>query len=174
MKHRIIEAERHRRRRADRQVGVKIDDALMIVGQQQFALRAHHSVRLDAADEARLEIEAGARNMRARRGEKADQAGSGIGRAAHHLDPPGGGLDIENPQAIGIGMRPRLDHPRHGEGRERLSRVADALDLEAGADQPAADLFDRRPRVEIILEPAERELHVSPPASEGTSSARKP
>ena len=140
MKHRIIEAERHRRRRADRQVAVKIDDALMLVGQSAIrapstSFRSNSTPRMTPFSRSRpvpgICVPGGAKMPTSGR----------FGHWARRTPPgprPAAVSTSQNPQAIGIGMRPRLDHPRHGEGRERLSRVADALDLEADADQPAA------------------------------------
>src|SRR5439155_24455732 len=60
IEHRVIEAEGLRRRRADRNLGVELDDALMLVGDLKLALGNQHAVRFDAADDALFERDAGA------------------------------------------------------------------------------------------------------------------
>ena len=157
--HRIVETQGHRRRRADREVALKIDDAVMILRDSKLALGTQHAVRFDAADHALFEIDAGSRNMRAGGAKMPSHAGSRIGRAADDLDHAVLGLDIANAQAIGIGVLPRLAHARHREGCERLRLVLDGFDLEADTDQPTDDRVKRRIGLEIILEPGEREFH---------------
>jgi hypothetical protein len=56
-----------------------------------------------------------------------------------------------------------LEHLAHGEGRETLGGVGDALHLQAQIGQGEDDLLQRRVGVEVLLEPGKRELHVRGP-----------
>ena len=60
-------------------------------------------------------------------------------------------------------------------GAERLGLVLDALDLEPDHGELVDDLGERSIGVEMLLQPGEGEFHeLSPPASVGKSSGRKP
>ena len=100
-------------------------------------------------------------------------AGARIGCSADHLLHAVPGLDHAEAQLVGIRMLLGLRHMGDGEGIEMRGR-ADVLDFEAHADETLADLVERRGRVEMILQPGEREFHDSPPASVGTCRARNP
>ena len=94
--HRVIETERLSRRRADRNIAGKIDDAFMIVGDHEFAFGDQHAARFDAADIAFLETDAGAGNIGAGVREDAGHSGAGIGCAADDLNFAAVGLDKAN------------------------------------------------------------------------------
>ena len=74
--------------------------------------------------------------------EDADQAGLGVGRAAHDLDGrlAGFDLDLAHTQAVGIGMLLGFDDARDRERAERVRRVFDAFDFEEieGPHDPTA------------------------------------
>ena len=60
-------------------------------------------------------------------------------------------------------------------GVQRVGGVGDVLDLEPDARQRVRHRRGVGGRVEMLLEPAQRELHApTPPLSVGTSSAAKP
>ena len=64
---------------------------------------------------------------------------------------------------------------RHREGGEFPGGIGDLLDLKADHGQLAGDLVEACVRVEMILQPGQRELHrLSPPCKDGTSKARNP
>ena len=172
---RIVAAEDLRKRHAEGRVRGQLDDALMLVGEARFALRAQHAVGFLAADAGLLQVQAGAGEGGAGGGEGSDHAGARIGRAAHHLDPLAAVVDDAELEPVGVGVGPRLDHAGADEGGERGRPVDDRLDLEADRGQALGDLLEARLGVEMPLEPAEGELHsVNPSASDGTSSGRKP
>ena len=107
----------------------QLDDAFVVVGKLELALRHQHAVGHDAAHRPRLERDLGAGNIAAGRREHADHAGLGIGRSAHHLDEPGAGVDLAHTQAVGVGMGLGLEHAGDGEapaasppGRRRSPR----------------------------------------------------
>ena len=72
--HRIVEMRIGGEAGADRRIVGQVDDAVMLVGQLQLALRAHHAAALDAADLADRQRHVDAGNIGAGRGEGADQA----------------------------------------------------------------------------------------------------
>ncbi len=137
----------------------------MIVGEAELALRQEHAVRFDAADDALLEVDAGAGNVGAGRREDADHAGPGVRRAADDLDIRAvAGIDDADAETIGIRMRLGRDHPGDAEGREIPGQVLDALDLEADHGQPLGDAVDGGDGVEVLFQPGQGEFHVSAPS----------
>ena len=148
----------------------------MLVGNSHFARGDEHAAALDPADRADLEIEAGAGDMRARPREHRHHAGTRVGRAAHDLHRLAvAGLDHADFQLVGVRMLLGGDDARDREGRELLRLVLDALDFEADHGELVDDLIERSVGVEMLLQPGEGELHsLSPPASVGKSSGRKP
>ena len=167
--HRIVELGPGGKARPDRRVGRQVDDALMVVGKLELALRQHHAAAFDAADLSDLEHGRDTRDPGAGRTEGANQAGAGIGRAADDLNwrPPVAGIDGENAQLVGIGM---LFGRQHAGDDERLQArlVVDRVDLQADRGQPSDDIGQRRLRFEVVLEPGEREFHCGIPSGLGT------
>ncbi len=163
-------------RLADRRIGREVDDALVIVGKAELALGEQHAVRFDAADDALLEVELRARDMRAGRRVDALHALARVRRTTHDLDRRAlADIDLADAELVGVRVLRALRHVADDERRERFRLVLDAFDLEAAARQRLVDRLDRRGGFEMVLEPAERELHwPSPPTSEGTSSGTKP
>ena len=115
--HRIVEAGIDGIGLADRRIVGQVDDALVIVGDAELALRQQHAVRFDAADDALLELHAGAGNVGAGRREDAGHAGARIGRAADDLDLRAvAGIDDADAQAVGVGVLLGGEHPGDAEG----------------------------------------------------------
>ena len=152
---------RHRAHRAaDRGVLRQVDDAVMAVGKAELALRQQHAVRFDAADDALLEVDAGARDMRAGRREDAMHAGPCIRRAADDLHRRSlAGVDHADAQPIGVRMLLRRKNLHDPERRKGRRPVLDAFDLEADDVELADDGVERRLRIEMLLQPGEGELH---------------
>ena len=163
VEHRIVEPARRGEALADREAGRQLDDALAILGEAKLPARAQHTVRLHAANGARLQHQAAARNERAGRREDADHAGARVGRAAHHLDLAGAGIDDAEAELVGVGMGLGLHDTRDAEGGQILGAVLDRFDLEAAHDQQGHDLVERGLGVEMGLEPGERRLHRAAP-----------
>ena len=173
--HRVGHAECGGGRRSHRRVVLQLDDARVLVGQPELALRAQHAVRILAADLAGLEVEPGARDVRARRGEYALHAGARIGRAADHLHDALAGIDAADLEPVGIGVLHRLDDIADDERREVLRAVLDAFDLQPDHGELVGESVGGRVGLEMVLQPGNRNLHrASPPCNEGTSSAAKP
>ena len=157
---RIVQAEPVGKGLPDRRVVRQVDDALMLVGQAHLPLRAQHAVGILAADHALLQVQPGAGNMGAGRGEHALHAGACVGRAAHHLDLRLAGVDDADAQAVGVRMLPRLHDPGDAERRESGGLVLDALDLKADGGQLRGDCVQRRIRLQMLLQPGQGEFHV--------------
>ena len=175
--HRIVEPGIVGERRADRRIGGQFDDAVMVVAELELARRAHHAVRFDAADRRDLELHAVGRDDRAGRAEHADQSGARIGRAAHDLQRHAvAGIDRQHLQLVGLRVALGGQHAaRRVNPAKLLARIVDAFDLEPDARQRLDDRVEIGVGVEMLLEPAKRELHApTPPLSVGTSSAEKP
>ena len=172
--HRIIEAKRFCSAHADLEVALQVDDAVMAVRDHQLALGTQHAGRLDATDGADFKVDAGARHVRARRRKDADKSGARVRRAAHHLHQPVFCLHVAHAQTVCVRVLAGFLDPAHGERRQRRRLVLDALDLEADADEAVTDFLDGGIRLEMLLEPLQRELHDRPPGRVGTLRAENP
>ena len=147
----------------------------MVVAQFELAGRAHHAVRFDPADRGDAQHHAVGGHRRAGQPEHAGHAGARVGGAADDLDRAVAGVDAEHLQLVGLRVGPGAEHARDLEVGEFRGRVIDAFDLQPDAGQGIDDLVERGGGFEVLLEPAEGELHApTPPLSVGTSSALKP
>ena len=176
VEHGIVEAENAGERRADGRILGQFDDARMIVAEAHLALRAQHAVARLTADLGLLEPQAGAREGRARGGEHTFHAGPCVGRAAHDLDLLlAARIDQAEDELVGRRMAFHLEHMGDRERSELGRSIAQLLDLEPEVGQPFGDLGGGRARLEVLPEPAQRELHLPrPSASVGTASGRNP
>ena len=126
--------------RTDGGIGRQVDDAVMIVRQLELRLGDEHAAALDAANGADAEGDLLAGDEGAGRREDGHHAGAGIRRAADDLHRrAGAGIDQADAQLVGVGVRLGRDDAGDREGRERLGRVGDMLDLEADARQRVGD-----------------------------------
>ncbi len=145
---------------ADRRVIGQFHDALRIAGQLQFARRAQHAQRFDAANDALAEREFLGRDISSRRREHGLETLARIGRAADDLQGRAGTrIDRAHLQAIGVGMRGRLDHLRDDKVLKHRGGIVHILDLEADARECVDDLGERSRSVEMGLEPGQGEFH---------------
>ena len=96
-----------------------------------------------------------------------------IRRAAYHLQALGAGVDLADLELVGVGMLLAFEHLRHAERGERGGRIEHLLHLEPNAGERVGDLRDRRRRVEMFLEPGEREFHVLMSSVPQPTSARR-
>ena len=96
-------------------------------------------IEFDAADLGLAQREIGAWNIDAGRREHADQPGAGVRRTAHDLHHALAGLDLADPQLVGIRVLHRLDDARDSKVLQLLRRVLDALHFEPALDQPVMD-----------------------------------
>ena len=157
---RIVEPGPGGIKRADRGVGGQVDDALVLVGKAELALREEHAVRRLAAKHARLQLDAGAGDIRAGGGEDALHAGAGVGRAADHLHRRArAGRHQADAQPIGIRVLAGFDDVGDDERFQLLRRVGERLQLQAEMRQRVGDLLSRGARVEMVLQPGQGEFH---------------
>jgi hypothetical protein len=138
----IVEADHAREGHANRRVGGQLDDALVLVAQAHLAHGDEHAVRLLAADDALLEIDAGAGDVHSRGRKHALHAGARIGRAADDLDDLVTGIDEADAELVGVRVPARLLHIGDGEGGQILRAILDALDLEAEHGEARGDGLD--------------------------------
>ena len=172
---RVAETHEGRERLPDFGVRRQVDDAFVVVGQTHLALGTEHAVAVDAADIGRLQVQACAGNGRAGRREHALHAGPRVRRAADHLNLLGPGIDDADPELVGIRVLFGADHMGDRERRQFGGAVDHLLDLQADVGQFVDDGLQVGIRLQMLLEPGEREFHrLNPPPSVGTSSGTKP
>ena len=172
--HRFVEAGIFCVGAADRRVRGQLDDAVVIVRDQELSFRHQHTAAFDAADGADAKRDVFSRNVGTGRREHADHAGACIGRAAHDLHRLAVAcVDHADAQAVGIRMLFGLDHPRDGEGREQFRLVFDFLDLKADHGQLVRDRRQAFARVEMLFEPIECELHGVTPTGRRRASGNR-
>ena len=161
---------------ADRCVGGQFDDAVMIVAEFEFARRAHHAVRGDAADRRDLELHAVGGDDCTGQPEHTHQPRAGVGRAAHNLERGAvAGIDRQHLQLVGLRMPFGGQHLGDAKARELLGRIFDAFDFQPDAIERRDDIVDGRIGIEMRLQPFEGDLHAEiPPLSVGTFSAPNP
>ena len=146
--------------RADRCVIRQIDDALVIVRDLQFGFGDQHAAALDVADLADAKCRILAGNEGAGWRKHAFHSGARIRSAAHNLYRIAGpGIDHAHPQPVGIGVLLCFRDARDDKWREQLGLVLDAFDLKPDHGQLVSKLAERMMGIEMLLEPAESELH---------------
>ncbi|GJE72844.1 hypothetical protein CHKEEEPN_4405 [Methylorubrum podarium] len=166
--HRIVEPGPEGVGGADGCVGGQIEDAVVVLAEAQLRPGAEHAAALDPADRAHREGDVLARHVGARRREDREHAGPRVRRAAHDLERlPVPGIDLADPQAVGVGVLLGGDHPRDDVGTKRGGLVLDAFDFEADPRQRFRDRVEGCLGVEVVLEPGEGEFHL-------TTSSRPP
>ena len=172
----IVEARIRGEGRPDRSVGRKFDDPAMVVTKLELARRAHHSAAFDAADRSDLQGDVAARNVGAGRSKHAHHAGAGIRSSANDLDfLTAAGIDGEDLELVRLRMLLRGENLGDAERGQRLRRIGDALDFQSDRRQLVGDFSRGAIGLEMLLEPAQAELHApTPPEIVGTSSALKP
>ncbi len=140
----------------------------MVLAQFEFARRTHHAVRFDAADRRDLQHHAVGRDGGARHAEHADQPRAGIGRAAHDLQRApisyiGAGIDRQHLQLVRLRMGFGAQHAGDTERGQFLARILDALDLQPDAGEAVQDRIQRGIGGEMLVQPAQGELHAPTP-----------
>ena len=123
-------------------------------------------MRVLTPDDAGLQIDPGAGNMRAHGREHPHKTGARIGGATNDLHlfgfaarPLGPGFYPAQPQAVGVGMLNGLDDAGDAETAQRRRRVHDLFDLQAKISQRLDDLVKGRFGFKVFLEPGEGEFH---------------
>ena len=146
-------------------VGREDQQAVHDLGQSQLGRRAHHSVRLDAADLADLDGErflvAGLRRERCAGEDERDLvAGLEILGAADDLPLAGAVGHAADGELVGVRMLVAGQHLRDDDAGELPADLLHAFDLEAEHREPFGEFFGRPIESDVALEPVQGDLHV--------------
>ena len=169
VEHDVAEREARRERLAGGVAVAEDQDARVLVGELELALGEDHAVRQRAAQLRALEL-ASVRQTQTRECDRDRVAGPEVPGAAHDL----AGLrpsrvDLAELEAVGVRMLAGLEHEA---GDDQLIILlgqpvaGDLLDLDPGERDPGAELGEGRQRIlEVVLQPAQGDLHRRPPAN---------
>ncbi len=150
---------------ADRRILRQFDDAIVLVAERQFAETDEHAFGFHAAYVAHLQNHAAGGNDGARRGEDGVQPGARIRRTAD--DGALGAvadIDAAGAQPVGVRVLHRLDDACRHEGGQRLCLVLDRFHFETDGGQRRGDVIERHGRVEVVMQPGQREFHPPMPS----------
>ena len=160
---------------ADRRIARQFNDAIIIVAKLKLGNRAHHAVRFDAAYRRDLKHHAIGWHCRARRTEYAEHPGARIRCTADDLQRFAASIYRQHLQLVGLRMRRGSKHLCDAKRGQFVSRIFNAFNLKPDAVKAISYSSHIGARVEMLLEPAQREFHGdTPPLSVGTSSAPNP
>ena len=160
---------------ADFGVRRQFDDAVVFLRQAHFPFRQQHAVRRYTPDFRGLQGDARARDVGPGGGEHALQSRPRVGRATDQFDRFRAGVNLADLQAVRVGMLFRIQNLADDEGVEALGPVRHAFDLEPDHGQAVGDFRQRGVGFQMLLEPAQGELHrFSPPVRDGISRDAKP
>ena len=140
-----------------------IDDAVVVVGDQQLSLRAQHAFGALAPDRSEFEGKVLARDIGAHGGKHGDETGARVGGAADDVvDRAVAGIDLTDPQLVGVGVLLGGDDPGHDEGGQRA--FLDLFEFESDGGQLVGDGAQVSVGVEVLFEPIKGEFHgLAPP-----------
>ena len=144
----------------DRRILGQFDDPVMVFGKLELGRRTQHAIGHLPPDIALADGDVLARNIGPRRGKHRFQPRPRIGRPADDVDQfARAGIDLADPQLIGIGMLFGGNHMRGNEPLERGAGIGHLLDLEPDHRQFLDDLIARSGGFQMLLEPGQREFH---------------
>ena len=123
----------------------------MLLAEAHLANGEQHARAGHAADLARFQRDAGARDEAARRREHALHAGARIRRAAHDGDDAVAGVHLAGAQPVRVRMLHGLHHMRDAERRQLLAGTLHALHFEPDRGERVGDPLERRVGVEMRL-----------------------
>ena len=161
--HRVVDLAVVDVARADRRVLGQLDDAVVVVRDQQFSLRAQHAFGAFAPDRTEFEGKVLARDIRAHGGKHGDETGARVGGAADDVvDRAVAGIDLTDPQLVGVGVLLGGDDPGHDEGGQRA--FFDLFEFKADGGQLVGDGAQVSVGIEVLFEPIKGEFHgLAPP-----------
>ena len=153
--HRIVEAGIGGVGLADRRIGGQVDDAFVIVGEAELALRQQHAVRFDAADDALLQLRRRCRGCSVPAGAKTPIMPARALGAPHttctFVPSPGSTMQTRSRSAFGCFSAETTRAMRNGAYCSAGSCTD--FDLEADHGELVDDAVERRVGVEMLLEP---------------------
>ena len=154
---------------ADFEGVVEDEDALVFVGEAEFALRADHAGGLDAADLGFLElagcaVAVGVDQFRALQGEGDGLAGGDVGCAADDgLGGVAAVVDGGEAEAVGVGVGLQGEDATDADAVAPAGAGAfDVLDFGTGHGEAVGELLDGEGDVDVVGEPGEGDLHETP------------
>ena len=150
-------------RRADRSVAVQHEDALVLVAQPQFALRADHARRLDAANDRRRQLHRLARlavdEHRAEAGERDPLPCRDVRRAAHDDPPLAADVDVGQAQPVGVRVRPDVFDAPDDDVRPAAARAGIVGRLQPRDGEATGQFRRGRPQRNVFGEPGKGNSH---------------
>ena len=148
-------------------------------GKAQFLRRAHHALRLDAADYSGLDLE----RLRARLG-RHHTAGrrqrnlapdAKIRRATDDLPLARAIVHLAEREPVGVRVRLLGQHLGDHDALETAGHLLDTLDLKADHRQPLGEFLGRPLKVNVLLQPVVGYFHSEgKPAKTGTPQVTQP
>ena len=157
--HRIVEPGIIGIGHADRRIRRHFDDPVMLLADLEFACRAHHAVRFDAADRRDLQHHCVRGHDRACGSEYAEHARAGIGRAADDLQRAVTGIDRKHLQLVGLRVRRGAEHARDLERGERGTGVFDPFHFQPDAGERLDNGVERGVGFDMLFQPTEGCFH---------------
>jgi len=145
----------------DRRIFGQIDNAVMLVGEFQFALRTHHAEAFHVPDLANRQCYIEARDIVARLAKHANKPGAGVGRTADDLDRVAfARIHLEHTQPIGVWVLFGFQNPGNLEWLQPVGAVGDLFDFQPDHGKAFHDLFQAGIGFQVLLEPGKCEFHL--------------
>jgi hypothetical protein len=144
---------------AERNVITQHQQPGMVLPEPELPRGGEHAVRHLTADGPRLEAQP--RDLRTDGGVQHDVTDVEVRCPADHAHDtlstgPG---DVDEAQAVGVGVRLVMQHARRRDPTHPRTRRRDALDLEAGSAHALDELVDRKLDVEVLAQPGQWDPH---------------
>src|SRR5581483_5434454 len=145
----------------------------------ELALGEDHPLRRLAAQLALLDAQLAARHQPARRHDGDGGAGAEVPRAADDRARLAvADVDLRQLQLVGVRMRDRLEHLADDEVVEVAVPVGhaaahDAVDLARGEHELTRELLERQLEVDVLAQPADRDLHQNCPRTRRSFSQNR-
>ena len=167
----VAQRDRLEQRSARRRHRVELEDAVVLLAQAELPRGAEHALADHAADRPRLDPESlGAGHLGAEPGERVALPRGHVRRAADHGERRAGAIvhaGETHLRGLGIRVRADLEHARHDERRELGVERFDGVHRRAQHGEPSGDVGGIELPAEEGLEPAQGDVHASPPVSPG-------
>ena len=147
-----------------------------VFGEAKLPRRAHHALRLDAANVADLDFERLlarlGRHLAAGHRERHLAADLEIRRAADDLPLAVTVVHLAERQAVGVRVRFLGEHLGDHNAVKTAGHFLDALDLEADHRQPLGEFVGRPVKVNVLLQPVVGYFHFRRETGENRDAAR--